>query len=111
MKHNLHNNNWEGQNPSPLNPKTRKGKETMKTPINTAEALERIQTQGLDNSEYNIELKSVDPRTYYGATNRNEELPPHVAVFLDNIEDLADWPYCCCCLDTKDLGSIAIYPL
>lgn len=30
MKHNLHNNNnWEGQNPSPLTPKTRKGKETM----------------------------------------------------------------------------------
>lgn len=83
----------------------------MKTPIPTAKALERIQLQGLDNSRYNIELKSVEPRYYYGATNWSKELPPHVAVFLEENEDIVLWPYCDCLLQTAELGSIAIYPL
>lgn len=85
----------------------------MKTPIDTAKALLRIQTEGLDNSRYNIEIKSVDPVYHYGATNRTKELPPHVAVFFQDEEydELADWPYCNCFLQTDELGTIAIYPL
>lgn len=55
----------------------------MRTPINTAKALEKALCDGKDNTSMTVALFEGTAEFNYGARNYKGWLPPHVAIWVN----------------------------
>lgn len=73
--------------------------------------VEYINTQDLCNMKWQVITNTVNAASYYGATNENKNLRPHIAVWVDD-EEVADWARVAAwdeTLFTKENDTIAIF--
>lgn len=83
----------------------------MKTRKQIFEAISYINSLGLDNSQWSSIRSDVQADWYYGATNTNEVLPPHISVWIDedNQEVFLEKVKPDVVLITAECGKIAIF--
>ena len=52
--------------------------------------VEYINTNDLLNTQWQVMTSTTNAASYYGATNENKNLKPHIAVWVD-YEDVEEW--------------------
>lgn len=78
---------------------------------NTAAALDFINRQGLDNSEWNVMISEVSC-SYYGNNLSTEVMmQPHIALYHEKGENWSIYDKCDYALQSDELGTIYIYEL
>lgn len=85
----------------------------MKTPINTAKAIDKALCEGKDNTTMTVALYERTAEFNYGSTNYKGILPPHVAIWVNrNDGELWTYPQCDYALITNNENElILIYEL